>query len=151
MDAENEDVTPASPEPSEHDEERQMVRLRLYIAGHSGPSQAALSTVERLQDSATTAVEVEIVDVLEHPDRAEQARVLATPTLDRVEPWPTRRIIGDLGDLRSITETFGLELGGGAVSVPEEGTEVSVSSGARASGGVDLAVQPTVAFDPSES
>lgn len=128
-----------------------MVRLRLYIAGHSGPSQAALSTIERLQDSVTNVVEIEIVDVLEHPDRAEEARVLATPTLDRLEPWPTRRIIGDLGDLRSITDTFDLELGDAAVSVSEERTEVSVSSGAGPSGGVEVASHPTVAFDPSES
>ena len=143
-------MTDTSPDRSEQDEDRQMVRLRLYIAGHDGPSQAALSTIERLRDSVTGPVEIEIVDVLEHPDRAQEARVLATPTLDRVEPWPMRRIIGDLGDLGSIADTFDLEVGEAAVSVSEDRPQVSVSSGVGTSGGVDLATQPTVAFDASE-
>lgn len=85
-----------------------MVRLRLFIAGQTRPSQAALSTVQKLRESMHGVVEVEVVDVLEDPATAEEARILTTPTLDRVEPWPTRRIIGDLGDIDMITDTFEL-------------------------------------------
>ena len=33
----------------------------------------------------------------EHPELAEQRQIVATPTLDRVEPLPRIRVIGDLG------------------------------------------------------
>ena len=41
---------------------------------------------------------LEIIDVLEQPARAEEAKVLATPTLIKLLPPPLRRIIGDLSD-----------------------------------------------------
>lgn len=122
-----------------------MVRLRLYIAGQTPPELTALSTVQKLRESMPGVVEVEIVDVLEDPATAEEARVLTTPTLDRVEPWPTRRIIGDLGDLDRITETFELEVDndGGRISVTDRGW-VSVT------GDTDIASHPTVGLDPDE-
>lgn len=122
-----------------------MVRLRLFIAGQTPPELAALSTVEKLRASMPGVVEVEIVDVLEDPATAEEARVLTTPTLDRVEPWPTRRIIGDLGDLDRITETFGLGVDNDrhGISVTDRGW-VSVTEDA------DIASQPTVGLEPGE-
>jgi len=41
---------------------------------------------------------LEVIDVLEQPDRAEEAKVLATPTLLKLLPPPLRRIVGDLSD-----------------------------------------------------
>lgn len=122
-----------------------MVRLRLYIAGQTPPELTALSTVQKLRESMPDVVELEIVDVLEDPAAAEEARVLTTPTLDRVEPWPTRRIIGDLGDLDRITETLELRVDdeGGGISVTDEGW-VSVT------GETDVASRPTVSLDPHE-
>ena len=52
--------------------------------------------------------QLEVVDVLEQPQRAEQDKVLATPTLVRSSPHPVRKIIGDLSDTRQLLA--GLEL-----------------------------------------
>ncbi len=41
--------------------------------------------------------ELEIVDVLQNPEVAENHKILATPSLIRVRPLPSRRFIGDLG------------------------------------------------------
>jgi circadian clock protein KaiB len=67
--------------------------------------------------------EVEVVDLLEHPDRAGAERIMATPTLIRLEPGPTRRIVGDLRDADSLMVVLELDLllreraaGGGAVA-----------------------------------
>jgi circadian clock protein KaiB len=46
--------------------------------------------------------------VLEHPELAEDDRVLATPTLIKRLPLPLRRIIGDLSDREKVL--LGLEL-----------------------------------------
>ena len=52
--------------------------------------------------------ELEIVDVLEHPQRAEDERILATPTLIKQLPPPLRRVIGDLSDKEKVL--LGLEV-----------------------------------------
>jgi pyruvate dehydrogenase E2 component (dihydrolipoamide acetyltransferase) len=52
--------------------------------------------------------DVEIIDVLEHPEMAEQDKILATPTLIKQLPPPLRRVIGDLSDSDKVL--LGLEL-----------------------------------------
>jgi circadian clock protein KaiB len=52
--------------------------------------------------------ELEIVDVLEHPQRAEDEKILATPTLIKQLPLPLRRVIGDLSDKEKVL--MGLEV-----------------------------------------
>jgi len=51
---------------------------------------------------------LEIINILEKPQLAEEERIIATPTLIKVLPEPLRRVIGDL----SITEKVlvGLDL-----------------------------------------
>ena len=51
---------------------------------------------------------VEIVDVLENPQRAEDEKILATPTLIKQLPPPLRRVIGDLSDKAKVM--LGLEV-----------------------------------------
>jgi circadian clock protein KaiB len=49
-----------------------------------------------------------VVDVVERPELAEQERIIATPTVVRRAPPPTRRVIGDLSDLRLTALSLGL-------------------------------------------
>lgn len=82
------------------------MKLRLFVVGASPRSDRAVHNLERLcrgQD-----VELEVVDVLEHPDVAERERIFVTPTLIRLEPLPMRRIVGDLSDARQVR--VGLDL-----------------------------------------
>jgi circadian clock protein KaiB len=53
-------------------------------------------------------VKLEIIDVLEDPEKAEQAKILATPTLIRESPGPHRRLVGDLGETERIIQLLGL-------------------------------------------
>ena len=53
-------------------------------------------------------VDLQIIDVLEHPQLAEDEKILATPTLIKEIPPPLRRIIGDLSDKDRIL--LGLEI-----------------------------------------
>lgn len=52
--------------------------------------------------------DLEIIDVLEFPDLAEDERILATPTLIKSLPLPLRRVIGDLSDKEKVL--LGLEV-----------------------------------------
>ena len=45
---------------------------------------------------------LEVVDVLEHPQLAEDEKILATPTVIKKSPSPARRVIGDLSDLEKV-------------------------------------------------
>ncbi len=74
-------------------------RLTLYIAGRTPSAERALANLQRIcAKDLHGQYEVSVVDVTEDPQRAEQARVLATPTLVRELPPPIRRVIGDLSD-----------------------------------------------------
>jgi circadian clock protein KaiB len=71
----------------------------LYVAGHTSRAEQAIATIRQLCAAALgDRYDLEIIDVLEQPQAAERARVLATPTLVREQPTPRRRIIGDMSD-----------------------------------------------------
>lgn len=72
-------------------------RFRLYVLGETPRAHSALEQLRALCDSRRdTTYDIEVVDVHAHPEVADDARIVATPTLDRVEPPPLVRVIGDL-------------------------------------------------------
>lgn len=74
-------------------------KLRLYVTGRSAQSQRAIENLNRIcQADLPGEFSIEVIDVLEHPALAEQAKILATPTLVKQLPEPVRKIIGDLSD-----------------------------------------------------
>jgi len=60
------------------------------------------------------AWKIEIIDVLVSPERAEQAGVLATPTLSYEHASRPRRIVGDLSDTQRVLEFLGIKPDGEA-------------------------------------
>lgn len=83
--------------------------LKLYVAGSTPRAQLAIENLKRLCESDLSGrYELEIIDVLEHPEMAEQDKILATPTLIKQLPPPLRRVIGDLSDSDKVL--LGLEL-----------------------------------------
>jgi circadian clock protein KaiB len=55
---------------------------------------------------------VKVIDVLTEPHLAEEAKILATPTLSYEHPSRPRRIIGDLSDTRKVLDFLGIEAKG---------------------------------------
>ncbi len=86
------------------------LQLRLYITGQTPRSEKAIANLRRIMiaEGLEHAYELEIVDVLERPELAEEERILATPTLIRTLPPPIRRVIGDLSDWELVA--LGLDL-----------------------------------------
>jgi circadian clock protein KaiB len=74
-------------------------QLRLYVAGKTAKSVAALANLKRLCETHLAGrYDIEIVDLLVNPKLAAGDQILAVPTLVRKFPEPIRKIIGDLSD-----------------------------------------------------
>jgi circadian clock protein KaiB len=83
--------------------------IKLFVMGQLGRSQTAIVNLRRICEQALTGCyQLEVIDVLEQPQRAEDHQILATPTVVKEAPQPTRRIIGDLSDMRKVL--LGLDL-----------------------------------------
>ena len=72
-------------------------RLRLYVAGQSPRSSAAITNLRKICDTHMPGrYEVEIIDLVRHPELAKADQIVAIPTLVKKLPEPVRHIIGDL-------------------------------------------------------
>ena len=73
--------------------------LRLYTAGQSPKSLAALANLKRVcEEHLPGRYSIEVVDLLKNPRLAKDDQIVAIPTLVRKLPEPLRRIVGDLSD-----------------------------------------------------
>ena len=86
-------------------------KFRLFVAGETARSLRAAAHIRTLcAEVLDDDYELEIIDVLERPDLADEARILATPTVIKASPPPLRRVIGDLSDLQRLASALDLEL-----------------------------------------
>jgi circadian clock protein KaiB len=73
--------------------------LKLYVTGKGSLSVQALVTVRRLcEDEFPGRYDLEVIDVLKDPGRAEDDGIDVTPTLLRKEPEPVSYIVGDFSE-----------------------------------------------------
>ncbi|MGE5295610.1 MAG: circadian clock KaiB family protein [Solirubrobacterales bacterium] len=83
--------------------------LRLYVAGQTPRSIAALQNLERIcEEHLAGQYRIEVVDLLKDPKLARGDQILAVPTLVRKLPEPVRKIIGDLSNVDRVL--VGLDL-----------------------------------------
>jgi len=76
-----------------------MWNLRLYIAGQSPKSIAAMTNLRRIcEEYMPGKYKIEVVDLIRHPQLAAGDQILAIPTLVRKLPEPVRKIVGDLSN-----------------------------------------------------
>jgi circadian clock protein KaiB len=73
--------------------------LRLYVAGQTPRSLAAVSNLKKIcEEHLVGRYNIEVVDLVKHPQLAAGDQILAIPTLVRKLPQPLRKIVGDLRD-----------------------------------------------------
>ena len=78
-------------------------RLRLYIAGQTPNSIAAIANLEKIcEDKLRGKYRIEVVDLLEKPQLAKGDQIIAIPTLVRKLPQPIKKIIGDLSNTERV-------------------------------------------------
>ncbi len=81
--------------------------LRLFVTGKTPRAELAIANLRKIcEEELKGEYELDIIDVLEHPELAEEERILATPTLVKQLPPPLRRVIGDLTNKEKVL--FGL-------------------------------------------
>jgi circadian clock protein KaiB len=83
--------------------------LRLYIAGQTPNSIAAIANLEKIcEDKLRGKYRIEVVDLLKKPQLAKGDQIIAIPTLVRRLPPPVKKIIGNLSKTESVI--VGLDL-----------------------------------------
>jgi circadian clock protein KaiB len=83
--------------------------LRLYVAGETPKSVAALANLKKIcEENLEGRYKIEVIDLLINPTLAGNDQILAVPTLVRELPAPVRKVIGDLSNLERVL--IGLDL-----------------------------------------
>lgn len=96
--------------------------LRLYISGNTISSGKAIVNLRRFCEThLKDRYDLEVVDIVLHPERAATDQVIALPTLVRSKPLPLRRFIGDLSDTQRLLD--GMEVGFEGPGSPSEHEE----------------------------
>jgi circadian clock protein KaiB len=86
-----------------------VIELRLYIAGQTRKSIAALTNLRRIcEEHLAGRYRIEVIDLMKNPQQAQRDQIVAIPTLVRRLPEPIRRIIGDLSNSERVL--VGLEV-----------------------------------------
>lgn len=77
--------------------------LRLYVTGMTPRSTQAIANVQKLCEKYLAGrYELKVIDIYQQPQLAKGEQIVATPTLIKKLPLPSRRLIGDMSD----TERF---------------------------------------------
>lgn len=85
-------------------------QLRLYVAGQSPKSTAAVSNLKKLCETHLKGqYSIQIIDLLKNPRLAKGDQILAIPTLVRSVPEPVKRMLGDLSDSEKFLVGFDLK------------------------------------------
>jgi len=77
--------------------------LTLFITGITPRSMRAVANVRAFcEGELDGGYALEIVDLYEHPERAQPANVVVSPTLVRSLPQPVRLLFGDMSDKKQL-------------------------------------------------
>jgi circadian clock protein KaiB len=73
--------------------------LALYVTDRTPRCVNAMANLNRIcEEHLAGHFRIEVVDVLEQPERAVSDQIVAIPTVVRNHPSPIRRVIGDLSN-----------------------------------------------------
>jgi circadian clock protein KaiB len=77
--------------------------LRLYVAGQTPKSMAAMSNLKKICEAHLPGrYTITIIDLMKDPALAQRDQIVAIPTLIRHLPEPLKRIIGDLSNVEKV-------------------------------------------------
>jgi circadian clock protein KaiB len=84
--------------------------LRLYVAGQTPKSIAAICNLRRLCEKYLSGrYSLDVIDLMADPKLAQRDRIIAVPTLVRHMPEPIKRIIGDLSNSKRVLTRLGID------------------------------------------
>jgi circadian clock protein KaiB len=75
----------------------QQFQFRFYMAGNTKFNQEIMEVIKKVMDQKIPGrYSLQIVDVLDEPEQAQEDGIMATPTLAKVDPPPIRKFFGRL-------------------------------------------------------
>ena len=81
--------------------------LTLFITGATPRSMRAVANVRGFcERELKDTYDLEIVDLYQHPERAQPANVIASPTLVRDHPKPVKILVRDMADAARLVATI---------------------------------------------
>jgi circadian clock protein KaiB len=85
------------------DQDDNLLRLTLYVAGQTPKSVAAIRNLETMcAQHMPGKYQIAVVDLRQQPHLAREHNIVAIPTLVRSLPVPVQKIIGDLSDKEKV-------------------------------------------------
>jgi circadian clock protein KaiB len=91
------------------DDESMEFNLRLYVAGQTPKSLAAIANLQKIcEENLAGRYKIEVVDLVVQPQLAAGDQIVAITTLVRRLPPPLKRMIGDLSNTEKVI--VGLDL-----------------------------------------
>ena len=89
---------------------RALFKFRLYVASDAQNSVEAIGNLTAIcRQYLSGRYDIEVMDVFVEPQRALADGVFLTPTLVKLAPSPTRRIIGNLSQTKLVLQVLGVE------------------------------------------
>ena len=83
--------------------------LTLYVTGLRPRSQRAIENIRRLcEEHLAGRYELQIIDIYQQPALAQDAQIIAAPTLVKKLPPPLRQIIGDMSEDGRVLVALGI-------------------------------------------
>ena len=85
--------------------------LTLYITGATPKSTRAIANLKAIcEEHLRGQYVLEIVDIYQQPELAQQSEILAVPTLIKLLPPPLRKLVGDMSDEEHVLAGLGLQI-----------------------------------------
>ena len=76
--------------------------LRLYVINSAKYKGVIDMVTDLLKNGLPSKHNLEVINVLEYPDRAEEDNIIVTPTLINMSAVPPRRVVGSMADKEKI-------------------------------------------------
>lgn len=84
--------------------------LKLYISGNTARSSSAIHQLKAVCEKHLQGMySLQIIDIYQNQSAARDDRIVAVPTLLKVDPNFTRRLIGDLSDVGKLKVFLGID------------------------------------------
>ncbi|GAB3638221.1 circadian clock protein KaiB [Hymenobacter arcticus] len=81
----------------------------LYVTGATPNSTRAVRNIKEVcEQHLAGQYTLRIIDMYQHPELAQEAQIVAAPTLVRRRPLPQRRLVGDLSNGAALLTLLGL-------------------------------------------
>lgn len=96
--------------PSAEVDERPAQHLKLYISGNTARSSSAIHQLKAVCEKHLQGMySLQVIDIYQNQSAARDDRIVAVPTLIKLDPNFTRRLIGDLSDLTKLKLFLGID------------------------------------------